>query len=278
MVDSLKLLLSTSELVEIIDYNPITSYKALLYKNLKDEKLFILLIRLKFNNNFQLTSESILSEKSVHQNDVFYKYNVNIKDNDNIEIEVVYNEQLISKYRRRNIEIISETPELYYSKVLPYIESQGKVKFIQNILHNKTEKPIIENDKWIILKDYKFLNENDHYYLGVVYNDCIRSIRDLNSSNLSLLESLYQGKDELEEKYNIKGRLQVYAHYYPSFYHFHVHYVDINLVTNSNFINRAIDLLEIIENLKFDNHYYKKRTFNLSIDITHPIYKIIKNK
>jgi len=48
------------------------------------------------------------------------------------------------------------------------------------------------------------------------------------------------------------------VHYQPTFYHFHVHYLSLDLESNSIQINRAHDLFGIIQNLKLDSDYYKK--------------------
>jgi m7GpppX diphosphatase len=59
----------------------------------------------------------------------------------------------------------------------------------------------------------------------------IKSLRDLNSSHLTLLENIQiQVNKIIPEKYSINpNQLILYVHYQPSYYHFHVHIANIKL-------------------------------------------------
>ena len=117
----------------------------------------------------------------------------------------------------------------------------------------------------LITQDYNTKdNENLLNCLGIPYNDTILSLRDLNNTHLELLKKFLKARKELAKIYNLdKNQIRCFIHYPPSFYYFHVHYLNVQYDSHSTSINRAIDLYSIINNIKLKHDYYQ--TTNLEI-------------
>ena len=217
-------------------------------------------MRKRIKENLSLTKDNIITSASekIHENDIFFKFNIELKEYEKYEIEIIYSKELISKYKKKTFVLVRETPDIYDSKVKPYIEAIPGVKFIQNILHKGTEPLVADWGDFVLVTDYKYKSPFDHYYLCLIRGD-LRSIRDLNTKSLQLLTRVRSAKADLEDKFGLqRGQLQAFLHYYPSFYHLHFHFVDLNLDNLSNKINRAFDLDDIIDNLTIDGDYYKE--------------------
>lgn len=58
------------------------------------------------------------------------------------------------------------------------------------------------------------------------------------------------------------NKIRAFIHYQPTFYYFHIHYLNIDFDSNSIQIKRAHDLFGVIQNLKLDSEYYKKIEIN----------------
>lgn len=276
-----KALLSTSVIVEELDYSVDKAYATLLMENKQDSVKYIL--KLKKNLNLeklkQKISEIVQDSSQTHSNDIYHKYNIVSNFNEDYEFEVIYSEKMKYKWAKRYYELFQETPEIYFSKVKPYVESLPDVSFVLNILHNNTEPILYEaKDEFLIAKNYSFLKETEVYCLGFVYDKSIKSLRYLTADHLSLLKKMYDAKAEVAKIFKIDEKeIQCFIHYYPSYYHFHVHYASINLDHGSNKLNRAIDLFEVIQNIEAKHDYYQTRTLNLSINKSEDIYKVLFN-
>lgn len=293
---SLSNLLKEAEFIEELyrDTNSIN----ILYLNKKTNTKFIAAFKSKFlgysedsdithliKNSNKSSSEVIKQETLIHDNDVFLKYNSCLNSYTASEVEIILSEKYIDKYRTRKYVLIQETPQIYIEKIKPYIDNLETDKFITNILFNNTETIFYKEKDFVIVKDYKYLDDCDVYYLGIVYDTKIRSIRDLDSNHLDVLERMLYAKNHIAElvnkklnKEHIKGdNIQCFLHYYPSFYTLHIHYVSLNLETKSNNINRAFDLFDVINNIKANENYYKNCVFNLAIDTKGKISNILNS-
>lgn len=274
---NLESLISNSKFLKVLDCNDLNGYKSLLYVNNEDNKEFILVFRRKPKEDLIITKDNIFQSEQTFKNDVFFKFNVLLTDHERYEIDIIYSTENISKYQKKMFVLVQETPKMYNDIIKPYVEKLGKVKFIENILFNGAEELLLaRGDRFVVLKDYKYISANDHYYLGISFKG-IRSLRDLSETDLPLLEELLGAKYEIEEKMKLeKNQLQAFVHYYPSYFHFHVHYVDLNLDNYSNKLNKAFCLFDIIQNIKLKSDYYQTATLNVSIDQSNPIYKLIQ--
>jgi len=228
------------------------------------------------------------SPQKYFENDIYHKFLTQDLIQNQIDVELIFpaSQKQIDKYRLVKYEIFHETYDLYLKKTLPYINSiqQNDVKWIFNIFEKKTEEPIGEapSKKFIILKDYTTSNDSKTLIcLGIPIPEYsyIKSIRDLTEKELPLLEELYtEGKKIISKKYNCKiEEIKAFLHYPPSFYYLHVHYLSVNdpNLTISSSVNRAIDLNEIIENIKLKSDYYQRVAIDHTVQVNSKLYKAL---
>jgi len=266
--------------LEILDENPDRCFVTILGEihnesKSKKENFIIKIKKKEFDaddlNSFGEKVRSILTlPEQKFNNDIYYKFvSMDMVEN-RCKSDLIYpaDDKVIDKYRRKQFSLFEETPEIYREKTLKYIKSIGinNVKWIHNILYNNSEKIIykVEN-ALLITQDYNTKdNEKLLNCLGIPYNDTILSLRDLNATHLELLEIFLNSRNHLAEIYNLdRNKIRCFVHYPPSFYYFHVHYLNVDYESNSTSINRAIDLYTIINNIKLKNDYYQ--TTNLEI-------------
>ena len=281
------------KIIEILDESPQNAQIYLLgefEKNNNKEKFIIKLKKKEFDSESILKDNSslqrICSESSIYfSNDIYRKFISKDIQQNIIDIEFIYpiNEKVIDKHRKVIYELFTETYEIYLNKTLPYINSFDKshVQWIHNILEGKAEKILIQTKDFVILKNYTNVeNEKIIDCLGLPFNgDNIRSLRDLNETHLPLLESFYNdGKKLIAEKYNCKpNELRAFLHYPPSFYYLHIHFLHISLENGGIYVNRAIDLNEVIQNIKLKNNYYQTITIDQSVKVGSKLYEYLNN-
>ena len=252
------------------------------------KKEFNLKINENNNQSLQILQQIFSSSKQFFENDIYTKYLTTDLIQNKIDVELIFpaNQKQIDKYKLITYELFHETYDIYLKKTLPYINSiqQKDVTWIFNIFEKKTEEPIGEapSKKFLILKDYTAVdNDKALICLGIPIPEYsyVKSIRDLTQKELPLLEEFYnEGKKIIAKKFGCKeNEIKAYLHYPPSFYYLHVHYISVNDNNNSSSscINRAIDLNEIIQNIKFINDYYQKITIDHTVQVDSNLYKAL---
>ena len=240
------------------------------------------------NQSLQILQQIFSSSKQFFENDIYTKYLTTDLIQNKIDVELIFpaNQKQIDKYKLITYELFHETYDIYLKKTLPYINSiqQKDVTWIFNIFEKKTEEPIGEapSKKFLILKDYTAVdNDKALICLGIPIPEYsyVKSIRDLTQKELPLLEEFYnEGKKIIAKKFGCKeNEIKAYLHYPPSFYYLHVHYISVNDNNNSSSscINRAIDLNEIIQNIKLMNDYYQKITIDHTVQVDSNLYKAL---
>ena len=289
-----------TKILEILSENQLTCQINILgetkFKTDEEYSKFILKIHKKeFNLNINNSSNTQLLEdlkkifsspKQYFENDIYRKYLTEDLIQNKIDVELIYpaTEKQIDKYRLITYELFHETYDLYLKKTLPYINSiqQKDVTWIFNIFEKKTEEPIGEapSKKFLILKDYTVAdNDKALICLGIPIPEYsyIKTIRDLTQKELPLLEEFYtEGKKIIAKKFGCKtNEIKAYLHYPPSFYYLHVHYRSVNdpNTTSSSAINRAIDLNEIIQNIKLMSDYYQKIAIDHIVQVKSKLHK-----
>jgi m7GpppX diphosphatase len=285
---------SSVTFLEILDENPdrcfITLLGMLNYKNEKQNENFVIKIKKKeFNlNDIKLISEKIKnvlsSPEQKFNNDIYYKFVTDDLIENKCKVDLIYpaDSKVIDKYRRKALALFKETAEIYKEKTLKYIQSidPNHVKWIHNILYNNSEKIIhqIEN-VLVITQDYNSKdNENLVNCLGIPYDDKIFSLRDLNENHLPLLEKFYNARKNLAKYYNVhKNQIRCFVHYPPSFYYFHVHYLNVEYESNSTGINRAIDLYSIMNNIKVKSDFYQTVPLEILLQKGSKLYNALHN-
>ncbi|XP_034399180.1 m7GpppX diphosphatase [Cyclopterus lumpus] len=180
-------------------------------------------------------------------------------------------EKHIKKYQRQESSLVEETGEDYKSITLPYIQKQSfSVQWVHNILEKKAEaERIVYEDPdpevgFLLLPDFKWDQKqvDDLYLIAIVHQRDIRSLRDLTSEHLPLLQNIFQkGKEAVLQRYSLAAsKLRVYLHYQPSYYHLHVHFTKLGYEAPGCGVERAHLLADVIQNLQSDPQYYKTRT------------------
>lgn len=218
-----------------------------------------------------IPDELNLDGEIVIKNENYYK----IKINESI-ISLYYpaSEATIELYKNKT-KIIKESYIDYINKVEPYIDSIMEVntKWIMNILYNDNENDRIlyKNDKFIIIKNICWDNNNDFYILAIPF-ESLKNIRHLDITHKDLLKSMKAKTLEISKLYNFDEQdLYFFFHYHPTCYHLHLH---VCLNTHKKLkckIYRHVMLEYLLENIET----IKKKEMKFEINISNPIYKIL---
>lgn len=200
----------------------------------------------------------------------------------------------IKKYEQQNYHMIKETPEIYERIVKPYIDEmcQGnRLNWVNNILYEggeasqvvyKDYKPEDKKNGFIILPDMKWdgVNLDSLYLVALVYRDDLKSLRDLKPSDKEWLQTLMKKiKSIVPACYNYAihpDELRVFIHYQPSYYHFHIHIVNVKHQGLGNGIatGKAILVEDVIESLNYMGpNGFAERTLNYVIGENHDLWK-----
>ena len=141
---------------------------------------------------------------------------------------------------------MTETPDIYAAHVRPYIQSQrdaGHIDWVFNILSGKSEAsdviyrtPYLADpvEGFLLLPDLNWDRKTLEalHLLGLVERRDIWSLRDLKKKHTEwlkhmkekFLEATTRVYPEIE-----RDQLKLYVHYQPTYYHFHVHVVHVQL-------------------------------------------------
>lgn len=179
-------------------------------------------------------------------------------------------EEHIRKYSTQTLRMVTETPQIYREYVRPYMErkrAEGRLNWVYNILEGRSEQ---EN---VIARDYGTDNNNGEggfhllpdlnwdrktmgalHLLALVHRRDIWSLRDLRKKDVPYLESLRErvldatvkAYPELET-----DQLKLYVHYQPTYYHFHIHVVNVMLEAGmTQSVGKAFGLENLIAQLR----------------------------
>lgn len=190
----------------------------------------------------------------IEDNENYSKYNMFVKG----EI-IIYNSTEIDE-PRSNKTMIKETYEKYLTNNI-----HNNAQWILNIINGITEQDdiIYKDDCFILIpnvtfKKYDKLNTESFHILAIIKN-YIKSLRDLTSDHIELLEYIYKTSiEKIKEIYDIDhNKLKVYIHYPPSTWHLHIHFCTIDNI-NSSSAEYTYMLDQVIFNLKLYSDYYKK--------------------
>ncbi|GFF42867.1 hypothetical protein IFM58399_06754 [Aspergillus lentulus] len=154
-------------------------------------------------------------------------------------------EKHIKKYSDQQLRMVTETPEIYRDYVRPYMSAQreeGRLNWVFNILEGRTEQEDVilrdagegPDDGFLMLPDLNWDRKtmSSLHLLALVQRRDIWSLRDLKKKHIPwlrylrqrLLEGTVKMYPELE-----KDQLKLYVHYQPTYYHFHIHVVNVML-------------------------------------------------
>lgn len=194
----------------------------------------------------------------------------------------------INKFLGQRHHYVRETPEMYAKYTRPYIETMlgDRIKWVYNILFEGKElETFVHHDKdpetgFVLLPDMKWdrLNMDALYLCCIVNRTDITCVRDLNGQHLEFLKGLARKLRLLtSDKFGIEpDQLRVFVHYQPSYYHFHIHVVNLKHpgLGESMNVGKAILVDEVISNIELVSDYYQKKTLGYTIGENHGLWAI----
>lgn len=103
------------------------------------------------------------------------------------------------------------------------------------------------------------------YYLAIVNQRGLHSLRSLTSEHIPMLEGMYNAcRQMISLSLNIPiSQICAFVHYPPTFYHLHVHFVHVSNAPLS--MSRCIYIPEIIRNMKLRSDYYQQATLDIVV-------------
>lgn len=166
--------------------------------------------------------------------------------------------------------MVVETPEIYRTRVKPFMlakRDQGRLNWVYNIIDGKTEVEDVifrtprgrdGDEGFLLLPDLNWDRKTVEslHLLGLVERRDIWSLRDLRKRHVPWLRLMRERLvDATVEMYAAKGverdMLKLYVHYQPTYYHFHIHIVHVELEAGATqAVGKAIGLETIISQLK----------------------------
>ncbi|KAL4927372.1 putative mRNA decapping hydrolase [Aspergillus undulatus] len=154
-------------------------------------------------------------------------------------------EQHVKKYSNQVLRMVTETPEIYRDYIRPYMQAkreEGRLNWVFNILEGRTEQEDVilrddehgAEDAFLMLPDLNWDRKTmgSLHLLALVQRRDIWSLRDLKKKHVPwlkylqkrVLEGTVKMYPDLEE-----DQLKLYVHYQPTYYHFHIHIVNVML-------------------------------------------------
>lgn len=187
-----------------------------------------------------------------------------------LKINLIYpcTETHVKKYSKQGVRFVTETPEIYKNHIRPYMLSkreQGRLNWVFNIIEGKKEvEDVIYRTKlgeagdegFLLLPDLNWDRKtlDALHLLALVERRDIWSLRDLKKKHIPWLEHMRAKLvDAAIKTYpSIEpDQIKLYVHYQPTYYHFHIHIVHVQLEAGSTqATGKAVGLESIIETLK----------------------------
>ena len=178
--------------------------------------------------------------------------------------------------------IIKESANDYQNLILPYIKGiySSNIKWIIDIIYHdrESEKILYRNKEFLVIKDISWTDDKSkkNFYVLVIPEEKIKTIRDLRKKHIPLLKSMKQKSIDVASAYGIdENQLYFFFHYHPSFYHLHLHCCIINNPELSTKYFRCKMLETIISNLERNSNYYKNADILFEIPSNHIIAKLL---
>lgn len=163
------------------------------------------------------------------------------------------------------MKIIYETYNDYLKKKIPQNDFTKWKDLNERTLFRHKEFILIHDKKW---KD----NDIDNLHLlAIPFDDELKSLRNLSLKHLYLLKTIKNLVEKyISDNYKIKkNQILSYVHYYPTIWHLHIHFQNINkkdnTLTEIN-VGRAHLLHDIIKNIEMNGEYYKQMTIEIIDD------------
>jgi m7GpppX diphosphatase len=155
--------------------------------------------------------------------------------------------------------IHNETYDQYLSK-FQNNEIKSRTQWIYEIIDSPGHDEILfSTDEFLLIKP---IISYDMHLLAFVLDKSIKSLRDLNSSHVPMLERLHEDScNYIEKTFKIpRNEIKVYIHYPPNVWLLHVHFtkiVPIDSFVENTSIEYSHSLHSIIKNIKLKSDYYQ---------------------
>ncbi|PCH41810.1 scavenger mRNA decapping enzyme [Wolfiporia cocos MD-104 SS10] len=183
------------------------------------------------------------------------------EDRPDVKIGVIFpaTDVHIRKYSAQRYYMVRETPALYERIVKPYIAAfpPARTQWVVDILEGRAEadKVLHSDPAYVLLPDIKWdlATIASLYLVAIAKDGSIRSLRDLRKHHLGMLRSIRRESARVaRQRWGLgRGALRMYVHYQPSYYHFHVHVVNVEhtaptgmSVGQAHLLDDIISLLE----------------------------------
>jgi m7GpppX diphosphatase len=222
--------------------------------------------------------DSLQGMHQVFQNDIYFQHVGPLPASINaIQVNTCYpaSEMEIKKAASPRKVLVRETWAMYMADLYPTLESQAtpsSLRWIYNILDGQSEQDRVwfrveGEDGFLILPDYKWNVEiRELLYCTILpFRRGIRTIRDLKASHLPMLQHMREATEEmLRSRFDMNlGDVRVFVHYYPTYFHFHVHIASLQRPCSSTeAVGRAILLDDVIDGLERFGDEYCKQSFS----------------
>lgn len=193
----------------------------------------------------------------------------------------------IAKYTQQKIVLLRETPTIYREVTQPYIAKHpaSEIKWLYQLLDKTAEQDrlLLETtgDTGFLMYAFKpkadVLKDDPKKFKAMVLccRKDIKSIRDLTSESLPLLENIRDRvtsfvSSELKIPSN---EIRLFFHYKPTYYHLHVHVVHVMHEMHVNLKDQLLD--DVIEHLKMRDDYYAHKTLVYPIGVQDDLYRAV---
>lgn len=155
-----------------------------------------------------------------------------------------------------------------------------------DILEGRAEvdRVLVNNDEFLVCMDMKWDGKDPNlaYYLVLVKDRSLKSVRDLRGKHLEMLIKMRDTMHHLHAsrpEAPLPNEMMLYIHYPPTFYHFHVHACHMafpqrllnapvcRIVSSSSCrqAGRAVLLDDVIQNIQIDPEYYAVRDITMTL-------------
>ncbi|RMJ22463.1 hypothetical protein PHISP_06659 [Aspergillus sp. HF37] len=226
--------------------------------------------------SLQAFRSAIARVNNLGDNDIYRWYLASSGDNGaqaqpDLKLNIIWpcTEQHVKKYSEQLVRMVTETPEIYRRHVRPYMSAkreEGRLNWVFNILEGRTEQEDVilrddgnggrPEDAFLMLPDLNWDRKTmgSLHLLALVQRRDIWSLRDLRKRHVPWLRYLRQRVLEATVKMYPcleQDQLKLYVHYQPTYYHFHVHVVNVMLEAGSTqATGKAFGLENLISQLE----------------------------
>ena len=122
----------------------------------------------------------------------------------------------------------------------------------------RNPRVLISGVYWLTVLDPRHKGATDYHFTAWCRRPELKSLLDLETSDVTMLETLI--KVVFESLKLNKHDTRVLIHFPPDWWRLHVHFVPrCHRLPEGISLDEVFDVFEVIENLKKDTDYYRKR-------------------